>query len=94
MEIISVSHVDVEDKVLNPDPRVCRSVVWLYVHGFESLWKFVNQHLVGETQGVHSPSVPGHVMACTVVVSGFDSELVFDQYDHFGDHNLVPERAL
>ena len=48
MEIISVSHVDVKDEVLNPDPRVCRSVVRLYVLGFESLWKFVIQHLIGE----------------------------------------------
>ena len=49
VEIVSVSHMDVEDEVLNPDPRVCHSVVCLYVHGFESLWKFVIQHLIGET---------------------------------------------
>ena len=48
VEIISASHVDVKDKVLNLDPRVYRSVVCLYVHGFESLWKFVIQHLIGE----------------------------------------------
>ena len=36
VEIISTSHVDMKDKVLNPDPRVCRFVVSLYVHGFES----------------------------------------------------------
>ena len=48
MEIVSASHMDMEDKVLNPDPRVCRSVVYLYVHGFESLWKFMIQHLIGE----------------------------------------------
>ena len=46
--IISACHVDVKDKVLNPDPRVCRSVACLYVHGFESLWKFMIQHLIGE----------------------------------------------
>ena len=49
MEIISVSHMDMEDEVLNPDPRVCRSVVRLYVHGFESVRKLVIQHLIGET---------------------------------------------
>ena len=49
VEIISASHVDVKDKVLNPDPRVCCSVVCLYVYGFESLWKFMVQHLIGET---------------------------------------------
>ena len=48
VEIVSASHMDMEDEVLNPDPRVCRSVVCLYVHGFESLWKFVIQHLIGE----------------------------------------------
>ena len=48
MEVIPMSHVDMKDKILNPDPRVRRSVVCLYVHGFESLWKFVIQHLVDE----------------------------------------------
>ena len=48
MEIISASHVDGEDKVLNPDPRVCRSVICLYVHRFETLWKFVVQYLFDE----------------------------------------------
>ena len=49
VEIVSASHMDVEDEVLNPDPMVCCSVVRLYVHGFESLWKFVIQHLIDET---------------------------------------------
>ena len=48
VEIVSASHMDMEDEVLNPDPRVCRPVVRLYVHGLESLWKFVIQHLIGE----------------------------------------------
>ena len=48
VEIISTSHVDMEDKVLDPDPRVCHSAVCLYVHGFESLWKFMIQHLISE----------------------------------------------
>ena len=46
VEIISTSHMDMKDKVLDPDPRVCRSVVRLYVHGFESLWEFVIQVIV------------------------------------------------
>ena len=41
--------MDVEDIVLNLDPRVCCSVVCLYVYMFESLWKFMVQHLIGET---------------------------------------------
>ena len=48
VEIISASHMDLGEEVLNPDPRVYHSVVRLYVHGFESLWKFVIQHLIGE----------------------------------------------
>ena len=49
MEIVSASHVYVKSKVLNPDPRVYCSVVCLYVYGFESLWKFMVQYLIGET---------------------------------------------
>ena len=64
VEVIPTSHVYVKDKILNPDPKVCRSVVCLYVHGFESLWKFMIQHLISEAQRVHSPSVSGHVTAC------------------------------
>ena len=41
--------MDMEDVVLNLDPRVCGPVVRLYVHWFESFWKFVVQHLIGET---------------------------------------------
>ena len=48
VEIISASHMDMKDKVLDPDPVVCHSVVRLYVHWFESLWIFVIQHLIGE----------------------------------------------
>ena len=64
VEIISASHVDMKDKVLNPDPRVCHSVVCLYIHGFESLWKFMIQHLIDEAQGVHGPSISGRATAC------------------------------
>ena len=64
VEIISASHVDVEDKVLNPDSRVCCSVVCLYIHGFKSFWKFMVQHLIGEAQGVCVTPVFGCVMAC------------------------------
>ena len=64
MEIVPPSHVYVKDKILNPDPRVCRSIVCLYVHGFESLWKFMIQHLIGEAQRVHGPSVSRHIAAC------------------------------
>ena len=48
VEVVPMSHVDMKDKILNPDPRVCHSVICLYVHGFETLWKFVVQYLFGE----------------------------------------------
>ena len=64
VEIISASYVDMKDKVLDPDPRVCSFVVCLYIHGFKSFRKFKVQHLIGEAQGVCSPSVSGHVGAC------------------------------
>ena len=49
VEIVSASHMDMEDKVLNPDPSVCGPVLCLYVHWFESFLEFVVQHLVGES---------------------------------------------
>ena len=54
----------VKDKILNPDPGVCRSVICLYVHGFETLWEFVVQYLFGEAQRVSGSSVSGHVVGC------------------------------
>ena len=64
VEVIPMGHVNMLDKILDPDPWVCRSVVCLYVHRFETLWKFMVQHLFGEAQGVSSRSVSGHVVAC------------------------------
>ena len=64
VEFVPTSHVDVKDKILNPDPGVCRSVICLYVHEFKTLWKFVVQYLFGEAQRVSSSSVSGHVVAC------------------------------
>ena len=49
MEIVSTSHMNMEDEILYPDSRVCSSVIRLYVHWFESFWEFVIQHLISET---------------------------------------------
>ena len=74
MEIVSASHVDMKDKVLDPDPRVCSSVVCLYIHGLKSFRKFMVQHLNGEAQGVWHPRIwMCHGMLSTVVVFGDDS---------------------
>ena len=64
VEVIPTSHVNMQDKILDPDPWVCRSVVCLYVHRFKTLWEFMVQYFFGEVQGVSSPSVSGHAMAC------------------------------
>ena len=63
MEIVSASHMDVKNKVLNPDCRVCRSIICLDVYGFKPFWKFMIQHLIGEAQGVCGTPVLGFVMA-------------------------------
>ena len=54
-----------QDKILDPDPWDCRSVICLYGHGFKTLWKFVVQYLFGEAQRVSDPSVSGRVVACS-----------------------------
>ena len=64
VEVIPTSHVNMQDKILDPDPWVCRAIVCLYVHRFETLWEFMVQYFFGEAQGVSSPSVSGHVVAC------------------------------
>ena len=63
MEIVSASHMDMKDKVLDPDPWVCSSIVCLYIYGFKSFRKFVIQYLIGEAQGVCGTPVFGRVMA-------------------------------
>ena len=64
VEVVPTGHVDMQDKILNPDPGVCRSVICLYVHGFKTVWKFMVQYFFGKAQRVSSPSVSGRVVAC------------------------------
>ena len=94
-EVISASHMNVKDKVLNPDCRVCRSVVCLDVYGFKPLWKFMIQHLINEARGgVRHPCIwMCRGMRPMDVVLGVDSELVFDQYSRFGGRDPAPEHA-
>ena len=63
VKVIPMSHMYVQDKVLDPDPWVCRSVVCLYVHMFKALWEFMVQYFISKAQGVSSPSVSGRVVA-------------------------------
>ena len=64
VEVIPTSPVNMQDKILDPDPWVCRSVICLNVHRFETLWEFMVQYFFGEAQGVSSPSVSGRAVAC------------------------------
>ena len=54
-----------QDKILDPDPWVCRSVVCLYVHRFKALWEFMVQYFFGEAQGVSRLSASGRIVACS-----------------------------
>ena len=65
VEVVPTSHVDMQDKILNPDPEVYHSVICLYVHRFKTQWKFVVQYLFGEAQRVSSPFVSGRAVACS-----------------------------
>ena len=65
VEVIPTSHVNMQDKILYPDPWVCHAVVCLYVHMFTALWEFMVQYFFGEAQGVCSPSISGRVVACS-----------------------------
>ena len=55
VEVVPTSHVDMQDKILNPDSGVCRSVICLYVYGFESRWKPMIQYLAVKHSGCAAP---------------------------------------
>ena len=90
MEIVSASHVDMKDKVLDPDPRVCSSVLCLYIHGFKSFQKLMIQYLIGEAQGVCGTPVFGRVMAyCRrlLIPSWYSiNMIVFGGFDPTAEH--------
>ena len=51
VKVIPTSHMYVQDKVLDLDIWVCRSVVCLYVHRFKALWEFMVQYFISKAQG-------------------------------------------
>ena len=61
MEIILVTHVNVDKKIFNPHGRIRRSIVLLDVHGFEPLRKLVLHYLIGKAHGVCGTSIPGDI---------------------------------
>ena len=65
VEVILRSHVNMQDKILDPEPWVCRSIVCLYVHRFKTLSEFMVQYFFGEAQGVSNPFVSGRAVACS-----------------------------
>ena len=62
VEVVSPGHVDVENKVFNPNRRVRRSIICLDVYGFKPFWKIVFQYLIGEAKGVCGTPVSGCVV--------------------------------
>ena len=62
MQIITASRVDVEEEILNPYSGICCTIIQFDIYRFESLWKFMVQHLIGETLGVCGASVPGYIL--------------------------------
>ena len=62
MEVISTSHMDLENEVLNPHRGVRGSILCFYVHGLESFWEFVIQDLISEAMGMCGASVSGCIV--------------------------------
>ena len=48
VEVILTSHVNMQDKILDPDLWVCGAIVCFYVHRFEALWEFMVQYFFSE----------------------------------------------
>ena len=61
MEIITVSHVNVEKKIFNPYSGICRSIICLDVYGFKPFRKLVLHYLTSKAHGVHGTYVPADI---------------------------------
>ena len=49
MQIITVSHVDVEEEILNPYSGICCTIIRFDIYGFETLREFVIHNFISET---------------------------------------------
>mgnify|MGYP005834882337 CR=1 FL=1 len=61
MEIITVSHVNVEKKIFNPYSGICRSIMCLDVYEFKPFWNLVLHYLIGKAHGVCGASISGNI---------------------------------
>ena len=59
VEIISASHVNVEQKIFDPYGGIRRSIILVDVHGFEPLRKLVLHYLISKAHGVCGTSASG-----------------------------------
>jgi hypothetical protein len=63
MEIVSISHVNVEEEILNPYCWISCAIILFNVDGLEVLGEFVLHNLIGETHGVCRTSWPIRIIA-------------------------------
>ena len=61
MKIITARHVNMEDKVFNPYRRICGSITYFDIHGFQPFWEFRFQYFISEAEGVCGASISGQV---------------------------------
>ena len=48
MELVSLSHMNVEKEVFNLDGRIRRSIVWFDVYGFKPFQKLMFHNLISK----------------------------------------------
>ena len=63
MEVISSSHMDMENKILDPYCGIGCSVVCFDIDRLEPLGEFVIQYFICEAEGVCGASLSGRVTA-------------------------------
>ena len=63
MEVVSSSHMYVENEILNPYCGIGCAVVSFDVDGLEPLGEFVIQYFIFEAEGVWGASISGRVTA-------------------------------
>ena len=63
MEVISSSHMDMENKILDPYYRIGCAVVCFNVDRLEPLGEFVIQYFICEAERVCGTSVSGRIAA-------------------------------
>ena len=91
MEIISSSHVDVEEKILNPYGWVSCPIVLLYVYGFKPFRELMLHYFVCETQRMGSASYSSYF---TLVIGVCPSLVSFPALIVMVEPRLVPSLSV